>query len=91
MSADRIDVVIDRLVVDGLDLDRADLEELAPLITEELRRLAGTGGALGTRTATLLELRELSADEAADPRAIARALATRIAAALPEPVSEDRT
>lgn len=79
MSAARVDLVIDRLVVDGLDLSAAEADELARRVERELRRLAGPTRARN-RHVGLLEAKPLSLADPADTQALARALAERIAA-----------
>lgn len=80
MSAARVDLVIDRLVVEGLDLTSAEADDLARRVERELRRLADPTARARSRHVALLEAKPLSLGEGSDPQALARVLAERIAA-----------
>lgn len=79
MSAGRIDLVIDRLVVEGIDLTRGDADELARLVEEELGRIVDAGARPRGRDVSLVQAMPDSLGERADMPALARALAERIA------------
>lgn len=80
MSAARIDLVIDRLVVEGVDLAHGEADTLVRLVEEELRRLTDAGDRPQSRDVALIDAKPLSLGEPADLRVLARALAERVAA-----------
>jgi hypothetical protein len=75
-----LDLVVDRLVLEAVSLSSDQVGELAGLIEEELRRVVAEGAAPGGRRSRLVEVKPVALAEPADPRALARALAERVAA-----------
>ncbi len=80
MSRGALDLVVDRLVVDGLDLPPERGEELARLVEEELRPIVAGGAYSALREGTVSSVQPLSLTQPLDLRELARALARRIAA-----------
>jgi hypothetical protein len=75
-----LDLVVDRLVLEAVSLSSDQAGELARLIEDELRRVVAEGAAPGGRRSPLVEVKPIALAEPADPRALARALAERVAA-----------
>jgi hypothetical protein len=75
-----VDLVVDRLVLEGGSLDADEAGDLARLIEEELGLLLAEGGRAGHRRSSLVDAKPVALASPADPRALARALAERIAA-----------
>ena len=78
MRSPAVDLVVERLVVEGFDLIPEQGATLAVLVEDELRRLAAAGGLSGGRRVALADALPAALALPPDLPAMARALAQHI-------------
>lgn len=80
MRPPAVDLVVDRLVLEGDLLSPEQAGELAELVQEELGRMLAEGRRADHRRSSLVDVKPVALASPAEPRGLARALAERVAA-----------
>ena len=80
MNGPGLNLVVERIVLDGITLPPEQASALARLVEDELRLLASGGGIFDDNDALLLDVKPITLLEPPDLPALARVLARRIAA-----------
>jgi hypothetical protein len=80
MSRGAVDLVVERLLVDGLDLTPEQAGELGRLLEEELRPIVAGGGPSALAADGITAVIPVSLKQPPDLRALARELAKQVAA-----------
>lgn len=78
MTGPGTDLVVERLVLDGVDLDPERARRLARLVEDELREVLAAGGLGGHGGSTLTDAAPVSLGDPVDLDALARTLVRRI-------------
>ena len=80
MSVPALDLVVERLVLEGIPLTPEQASTLARLVEEELRLLAAGGGLSDNGDAFIVDLKPVALSQPPDLPALSRVLARRITA-----------